>query len=447
MALIRQIQEEKKQLEQAVTDAIEMAKKLGADDAEVSISKQTGISVNTRHLEVENIEFNRDGALGISVYKNSRKGSSSTSDLSHSAIMSAVEAAIEIAKYTSEDKFAGLADKELLETQPQDLDLCFPEDMEPEFGLALAKECEEVALSLDPRVTNSDGASYSSHCGIKVYGNTNDFVQGYASSRHSLSCMLIGELDGDMQRDYSYTMARDRNDLLSASWVAEDAVKRTAERLGARKISTRTCPVLFSPDCATGLFGHLVMAISGGSLYRKSSFLLDSLGTQIFPEWLSIEEFPHLKKGLASSPFDGEGVKTQDRSIIKDGRLETYLMTSYSGRKMGMQSTGHAGGIHNWFVKTGENDLPSLLKQMGTGLYVTELMGQGVNIVNGDYSRGAAGFWVENGEFAFPVHEITIAGNLKDMYMGIQEIGKDIDIRSSLKTGSVLIDNMKLAGH
>ncbi|RJG49993.1 metalloprotease PmbA [Motilimonas pumila] len=441
------IAQEREQLEVAVADAISLATQLGADQAEVAVSRQTGIAVNTRMTEVENIEFNHDGALGISVYVKGRKGNSSTSDVSPKSIEQAVKAAIEIAKHTSVDEYAGLADPALLERQPQDLDLFHPASLEPDDGLAIAKACEEIALSQDQRIVNSDGASYTSHLGIKVYGNSHDYVQSYLSSRHSLSCMLIGQEQDDMQRDYSYTMARNPADLLSPEAVAKDAVERTVKRLGARKIDTCSCPVLFSSDAAVSLFGHLVNAISGGSLYRKSSFLLDSLGQQVFPQGFSISERPHVLGGLASTPYDSEGVKTQDLEVIADGVLNSYLLTSYSARKLGMTTTGHAGGIHNWFVKTGDDDFTQMLKNLGTGLYVTELMGQGVNAVSGDYSRGAAGFWVENGEILYPVHEITIASNLKDMFKGIVAVGSDVDLRTSLRTGSVLIDNMKIAGN
>ncbi|MCE2572111.1 metalloprotease PmbA [Motilimonas eburnea] len=442
----RLIAQEQAQLKQAVADAVSMATKLGADQAEVAVSRQTGISVNTRMTEVENIEFNHDGALGISVYVDGRKGNSSTSDISQESIARAVQAAIEIAKHTSQDPFSGLADPELLERAPQDLDLFHPASLDPDEGLSIAKACEEIALNADSRIVNSDGASYSSHLGIKVYGNSHDYVQSYLTSRHSLSCVLIAQQGDEMQRDYSYTMARNSADLWQPEQVAKEAIERSVARLGARKIDTCSCPVLFSADSAVSLFGHLVNAISGGSLYRQSSFLLERLNTQVFPPWFNISERPHILGGLASSPYDAEGVKTQDRDIILNGDLNSYLLTSYSGRKLGMPTTGHAGGIHNWFVNSNHGDLQDMLRQLGTGLYVTELMGQGVNAVSGDYSRGAAGFWVENGEIAFPVHEVTIASNLKDMFMGIQAVGSDVDLRSSLRTGSVLIDNMKVAG-
>jgi len=438
--------EQKQLLESAVSTALNIANDLGVSQAEVSLGKSAGISVNTRLGEVENIEFNNDGAMGISVYIDHCKGSASTADLSEDAIAASVKAAVDIAKYTSQDPYAGLLDKSCLATAPLDLDLYYPNNKNTDELLALAKQCEDIALNSDKRIVNSDGAGVNSHNSLRVYGNSHGFLESYASSSHSMSCSLIAQAGDEMQRDYSYTSARDMDDLFSPSWVAEQAVKRSVERLGAQKIATQESPVLFCPEMATSLFGHLVGAISGGSLYRKSSFLLDSLNTQLFPDWISITEDPHVMKGLASSPFDREGGKTIKRDIIDNGFLQTYLLTGYASRKMDMPSTGHTGGIHNWFVKDSGLDLKALLKEMGTGFFVTELMGQGVNTVTGDYSRGAAGFWIENGVIAYPVHEVTIAGNLKEMFMGIRAIGSDIDPRSSLKTGSVLIDKMKIAG-
>ncbi len=442
-----QILQEQHKLERVVSDALQIAQELGADTAEISISKQTGISINTRGGEVENIEFNKDGALGIAIYRDGRKGSSSTADLSVSAIRRCIEAALEISRYTAVDPCAGLADRDLMAWDAPDLDLLYPVALEPQYGIELARRCEQHALSLDKRIKQSDNGSFSSHHGIKVYGNTHGFVKGYAASRHSLSCVLIGEQDGDMQRDYSYSTARELCDLWTPERIAEDAVSRTVSHLGGRKIATTEVPVLFLPEAANSLFGHLVSAISGGNLYRKSTFLLDSLGQQLFPNWFQINEFAHLPKGLASSPFDGEGVRTQNRSIIENGVLQTYLLTAYSARKLGLQSTGHAGGIHNWRVDGQGQSLDTLMQQMGTGLIVSELMGQGVNIVTGDYSRGATGFWVENGQIAYPVEEITIAGNLKDMFRQIVAVGNDIDPRCSLQSGSVLIERMKIAGN
>lgn len=441
-----EIQIEQRQLELAVEQALDSAKRLGAEAAEVSISKQTGLSVNTRNGELENIEFNKDGALGIAVYREGRKGSASTSDLRPDAIARTVAAALDISRYTTVDPFAGIAEAAELAWDAPELGLCFPQPLEPADGIELALRCEQHTQGRDPRIKQSDGASFSSNLGIKVYGNSHGFIKGYAGTRFGLSCVLIGEQDGDMQREYGYTSARSFADLWTPERVADEAVSRTLGRLGGRKIGTTRAPVLFHPDVAAGLFGHLVMAISGGNLYRQSSFLLDALGSRVFPDWLSIHEQPHLDKGLASAPFDNEGVRTHERHIIEGGDLKSYLLTSYSARKLGLPLTGHAGGIHNWQISSSGHDLAALLKMMGTGLLVTEMMGQGVNIVTGDYSRGAAGFWVENGEIAYPVEEITIAGNLKQMFAGIQAIGTDVETRSSLQTGSVLIDNMKIAG-
>lgn len=441
-----QMEQHLAQIKQAVEEVLALAKQKGADHAEASMSKVEGIAVSTRLQEVETVEFTNDGGLGISVYKQGRKGSASTADLSQGALNRAVEKAVEIATYTGEDPFSGLADAELMAYDYPDLDLYHPIELDTQKGIALALEAETAALQYDKRITNSDGASYNANIGLKVYGNSHGFIGGYTSSRYSLSCVVIAEQDGDMQRDYSYTVSRIADQLDEAKQVGIEAAQHTLGRLGARKINTTKVPVLFHRDLAPGLFGHLVSAISGGSLYRKSSFLLDRLGTQILPDWFEIVERPHLPRALASSPFDNEGVKTQDMTIVSDGVLQHYLLTSYSARKLGMTNNGHAGGIHNWMIKhTGHTD-DELLKAMGTGLLVTELMGQGVNIVTGDYSRGAAGYWVENGEIQFPVHEVTIAGNLKEMYHNIVAIGATQEQRGSIFTGSVLIDSMQVAG-
>lgn len=434
-----------------VANALELAKKLGADGAEVAMSRQQGLSVNTRLGEVENVEFTSDGALGITVYKEGRKGSASTADLSEKALAQTIEAAVNIAKYTSVDDCSGLADKSCLAMSPQDLDLFHPKALTTEQAIALAKECEDTALSYDERITNSDGATLASFEGFKVYGNSNGQLVGYPSTRHSLSCVMIASKDDDMQRDYAYTVNRDFNAMEAAVHIGQQSAIEAISRLGAHKLSTSKVPVMFRADIANTIFGHFIAAISGGNLYRKSSFLMDSLGKQVFPEFLTINERPHIKKALASSAFDSEGVATHDREIIKAGALETYLLTSYSARKLGLQTTGHAGGIHNWQLRLADNgqggDFDAMLKTLGTGLLVTELMGQGVNVVNGDYSRGAAGFWVENGEIAYPVAEITIAGKLQDMFAGIVAIGNDIDMRGSIQTGSIIINEMQVAGN
>ncbi|GAA5218866.1 metalloprotease PmbA [Corallincola platygyrae] len=434
-------------LKQAVADALALAQSQGVSGAEVAISRQQGLSVSMRKSEVDTLEFNQDGALGISVYVGQRKGSASTSDLSQKALAQAVSAAVDIAKHTSEDPCNGPADPLWLATDVPDLDLYHPQPLDVEQAIDIATEAESVALAYDPRITNSDGATFGSHNGIRVYGNSHGFLHGYKSSRHSLSCVVIGSEGEQMQRDYGYSVARDPADVWSAQRVGEEAARKTVERLGARKLDTCSVPILMSPEMASGLVGHLVAAISGSNLYRKSSFLLDQLGEQIFPELFTIEERPHMPKALGSSPFDSEGVATIDRDIIKDGVLSSYLLTSYAARKLGMASTGHAGGIHNWQVTSNAGNQAALLKQMDRGLLVTEVMGQGVNIVTGDYSRGAAGFWVENGEIQFPVEEITIAGNLKDMFKQVVAVGNDIDYRGSIHAGSMLLENMKVAGN
>ena len=434
-------------LRDAVSFAIETAQKAGAT-AEVGVTKVSGLSVSTRLQEIENVEFTNDGALGISVYLGQQKGNASTSDLSEEAIKNTVEAALVIAKYTSPDDCTGLADKELMAFEAPDLALYHGASVDVEQATKLALEAEKAALEYDAKIVNSNGASFNSHTGVRVYGNTHGMLQSYLSSRYSLSCSVIGgELD-QLENDYEYTVSREFDALSSADWVGQNCAKKVIARLNPQKLTTREVPVIFLNDVATGLISHLTGAISGGSLYRKSSFLLDHLGKQVLPDWFQISERPHLLKRLASTPFDSEGVRTQDLEIIQDGILQTYLLTSYSGRKMGMQSTGHAGGIHNWLVKPNlTGGLTALLRQMGTGLLVTDVMGQGVNIVTGDYSRGAAGFWVENGEIQYPVAEITIAGQLQDMLKNIVAVADDIEHRSNIQTGSILLDKMKISGN
>ena len=434
-------------LRDAVSFAIETAQKAGAT-AEVGVTNVSGLSVSTRLQEIENVEFTNDGALGISVYLGQQKGNASTSDLSEEAIKNTVEAALAIAKYTSPDDCTGLADKELMAFEAPDLALYHSANVDVEQATKLALEAEKSALEYDAKIVNSNGASFNSHTGVRVYGNTHGMLQSYLSSRYSLSCSVIGgELD-QLENDYEYTVSREFDALSSADWVGQNCAKKVIARLNPQKLTTREVPVIFLNDVATGLISHLTGAISGGSLYRKSSFLLDHLGKQVLPDWFQISERPHLLKRLASTPFDSEGVRTQDLEIIQDGVLQTYLLTSYSGRKMGMQSTGHAGGIHNWLVKPNlTGGLTALLRQMSTGLLVTDVMGQGVNIVTGDYSRGAAGFWVENGEIQYPVAEITIAGQLQDMLKNIIAVSDDIEHRSNIQTGSILLNKMKISGN
>lgn len=447
MTEIKTIPEQMTDVKQTVADALALAKTLGADGAEVSMSRQQGLSVTTRLGDVETVEFTSDGALGITVYQQGRKGSASTADLSQDALNQTVQAAVNIAKYTSVDESSGLADKALLAMQPQDLDLFHPKKLTTEEAIDLANSCEQAALSADEKITNSDGATLASFEGFKVYGNSHGQIVGYPSTRHSLSCVVIATDNDEMQRDYAYSVSREFSQLNSPTAIGQEAAHEVLARLNAQKLPTGKVPVMFRADIANTFWGHFIAAISGGNLYRKSSFLLDALGQQVFPSFLSIEEKPHLLKGLASSAFDSEGVKTKDREIITKGDLATYLLTSYSARKLGMTTTGHAGGIHNWQVSANGGDFDAMLKTLGTGLLVTELMGQGVNVVNGDYSRGAAGFWVENGEIAFPVSEVTIAGNLQDMFKNLVAVGSDYDLKGAIKTGSIIIDQMQVAGN
>jgi len=440
------ILEQFEQVKERVAQVLTLADSLGADGAEVAMSRQQGLSVGTRLGEVETVEFTNDGALGITVYQQGRKGSASTADLSEQALQQTVQAAINIAQYTSIDECSGLADKERLVMTPDDLDLYHPKMIATDEAIDIARCCENTALAVDARLTNSDGANFSSYNGFRVYGNSHGQIVGYPSSRHSLSCVMIAAENDDMQRDYAYSVNRDFALLSSPEQVGKEAAQEALSRLHSQKLATGKYAVMFRADIANSIFGHFIAAISGGNLYRKSSFLLDALGQQVFPEFLTIEEKPFIKKALASSPFDNEGVLPVERNIIKNGVLESYLLTSYSARKLGLTTTGNAGGIHNWKLSANGGDFNAMLKQLGTGLLVTELMGQGVNVVNGDYSRGAAGFWVEHGQIKYPVAEITIAGNLKDMFSSLLAIGTDTDLRGSIHTGSLLFEAMQISG-
>jgi PmbA protein len=433
-------------LESLVGRVLQEAHSQGASQAEAGISIESGLNLSVRMGEVETLEYQRDRGLGITVYFGQRKGSASTSDLSAAAIAEAVRAAASIARYTAEDACAGLADAALMAKDLPDLDLCHPWALEPDAAIELAQRCETAARDFDPRITNSEGASVSSHQGLRVYGNTHGFIGGYESTSHSLSCSVIGSERDSMQRDYWYSTARDATALESAEAVGRRAAERTVARLGARKLATRKSPILFVPEMARGFLGHFLGAMRGGAQYRQASFLLDGAGQQVFPEFVQLSERPHLRGALASAAFDNEGVVTQDREIVDHGVASTYLLDSYSARKLGLQTTGHAGGIRNLIVRPGELDYTGLLKQMDTGLVVTELIGQGVNGVTGDYSRGAAGFWVERGEIVYPVEEITIAGNLRDMYRNVIAVGNDVDLRGGIRTGSILVSEMTIAG-
>ncbi|MEQ1621769.1 MAG: metalloprotease PmbA [Methylococcales bacterium] len=441
-----QNQEQINQLKTTVQHLLDEAKRQGASAAEAGLSQDNGLSVSVRLGEVETIEYHCDQGLGVTVYFGQCKGSASTTDLSPASIKETVSAACSIARYTSEDTFAGLPEQQLLATEFPDLDLYHPWDINAESAIALATECEDAARNYHAEISNSEGASVSSHQGIRVMGNSLGFLQGYVATRHSLSCSVLAQRGDSMQRDYWYSVARNAANLESAAVIGHKAAERTLRRLGGRSLSTRQCPVLYCAETASSLLGSLIGAISGGNLYRKSSFLLDALGTQVLPEFVRIHEQPHLKAALGSAAYDGEGVATKPRDIVTGGVLQGYVLGTYSGRKLGMQSTGNAGGVHNLTIDPGTLDFEGMLKALGTGLLVTELMGQGVNMVTGDYSRGAAGFWVENGQIQYPVEEITIAGNLKDMLKNIVAVGNDVDYRGNVRTGSILVDRLSIAG-
>jgi PmbA protein len=441
-----QLSHSQQDLQDLVAMAIEEARKLGATESEVGVSVDTGLSVTARLGEVETLEYQRDRGMGITVYRGKRKGSASTGDLGPQAIRETVAKAFSIAGFTAEDECAGLPDPEDLARDIPNLDLSHPWSIEPDAARDLAVACEAAALGADKRITNSEGATLSTHRGLRVFGNSLGFLAGFPSSMHSLSCVVVAQDDAEMQRDYWYSSVRDWREMEDGESIGKQAAARALRRLNARKLATSTAPVLFVPELARGLMGHFLGAIRGGSQYRRASFLLDAAGQQIFPSWLQISERPHIPKALASSPFDSEGVVTRDRELIKDGVLTGYVLSTYSARKLGLRTTGNAGGVHNLIVSSGQDDFQALLKKMDRGLMVTELMGQGINGVTGDYSRGAAGYWIENGAIAFPVNEITIAGNLKDMYRDIVAVGKDVDARGGIRTGSVLLEKMTIAG-
>ena len=433
-------------LQAQVEQIIAEARRQGASACEVAVSMEQGLSTTVRQREVETVEFNRDQGFGITLYVGQRKGSASTSASGEAAIRETVAAALAIAKHASEDACAGLADAALMARELPDLDLYHPWSIVPEQAVELALTCEEAAFATDKRISNADGTSLSTHQGCRVYGNSHGFIGGYASTRHSLSCVMIAEGDGQMQRDYWYDVNRQGELLADPAKIGRLAAERSVARLGARPVPTCEVPVLFAPELATGLFGHFLAAISGGNLYRHSSFLEGALGQRLFPEWLNLDERPHIPRAMGSATFDGDGLATYGKPFVAGGELVSYILGTYSGRKLGLPSTANSGGVHNLFVSHGDQDQRALLKRMGRGLLVTELMGQGLNLVTGDYSRGAAGFWVENGEIQFPVQEVTIAGNLRDMFSRIVAVGSDLELRGNIRTGSVLIERMTVAG-
>jgi PmbA protein len=436
------------ELKDVVSRALDSARRAGATQAEADASLQQGLSVSVRLGEVETVEYQRDRALGITVYFGHRKGSASTGDLSAQSVEDMVAKACAIARHTAEDECAGLADPALLQTQFRDLHLDFPWELSADAAVELARECEAAGRAVDTRLSNSEGASVSSQRGVRVYGNTHGFLAGDCGTSHSLSCVLLAQVGEDMQRDYWYTSARDPRDLEAAELVGRRAGQRAIARLGARRLPTGPAQVILAPEVARGFIGHFIGAIRGSAQYRKASFLLGTAGQRIFPEWVQMHERPHLLKGVASSNFDSEGVRTVDRELVRDGIVDGYLLGSYSARKLGLVSTGHAGGLHNLMVDASVDrpDQASLLQRMGRGLLVTELMGQGVNGVTGDYSRGATGFWIEGGEIAYPVHEVTIAGNLRNLFAGLQAIGSDVDERGGVRVGSIWVGEFTIAG-
>lgn len=438
--------EDIEQLKAIVQLLLDEAKQQGASAAEADLMMENGLSVTARLGDVETIEHHCDQGLAISVYFGQRKGTASTTDFSRTSLTETVSAASSIARHTSADDCAGLPEQTRLAVDFPQLDLYHPWAIDADAAIGLAIECEQAALAYDEAISNSEGATVNTHQGIKVLGNTLGFVQGYATSRHSLSCSVLGQQGDSMQRDYWYSVARNAHNLESAAAIGAKAAERALKRLGGRSLSTRQAPVLYAAEIAGSLLGALIGAISGGNLYRKASFLMASLGTQIFPDFIHFHERPHLRNALGSAPYDAEGVATKDKAIIHNGVVQSYLLNSYAARKLGMQSTANAGGVYNPTLAPGALDFNGLLKQMDTGLLVTELMGQGVNMVTGDYSRGASGFWVAGGEIQFPVEEITIAGNMKDMFKHIVAVGNDVDYRSNIRTGSLLIEQMSIAG-
>ncbi|PKO83122.1 MAG: metalloprotease PmbA [Betaproteobacteria bacterium HGW-Betaproteobacteria-11] len=425
---------------------LDHAKKRGATACEVDVSEGFGQSISVRRQAVDTIEYNRDKGLGVTIYLGQRKGHASSSDFSPAAVEATVEAALSIARFTAADDCAGLPAAELLARQVPDLDLFHPWPIDVEQAIVIARRCEQAAFDVSPLICNSEGATVSIQQSHFISANSLGFMAGFPSSRHYIACSVIAGCGEEMQRDDWYAAGRDAAKFSPPEAIGDYAARRALSRLGARKLSTRKCPVIFEAPLASSLIGNFTHAISGGALYRKTSFLQNSLGQKIFPDFVAISERPHLKAAVASSPFDDDGVATHDREVVADGVVQGYFLSTYTARKLGMQTTGNAGGAHNLLVRPGRHDLTGLLREMGTGLLVTELLGQGVNYVTGDYSRGAAGYWVENGRIAYPVEEITIAGNLRQMFAGIAAIGNDIDTRGGKQVGSILLEQMTIAG-
>ncbi|MBV1906773.1 MAG: metalloprotease PmbA [Pseudomonadales bacterium] len=424
---------------------LETAKRLGASAAEVSVSQDVGLSVTARMGELETVEFNQDRGFGVTVYVDDRKGVSSTSDISSEAVTDTVKAALNIAKYTQGDPCSGLADADKLATDIPELDVFHPWEINAKDATKLALDCESQAMGMDKRINNSDGATLASHQSCRAYGNSNGFLGSYLSSRHSLAIAVIATDAAGMQKDYWYTVSRRAEDLENAQDVGQEAARRAVARLGSRSFAPGRMPVLFSPQMSTGLIGSLLSALAGGALYRNMSFLTESMGTKVAQQDLSIVEYPLLQRAMGSAGFDGDGVATSSKAFIKNGIVNSYILSTYSARRLSLESTGNAGGVHNVSIEGALSSLSKLLKQMGTGVMVTQLMGQGVNAVTGDYSRGASGFWIENGEIAYPIENFTIASNLKDMFLGVAGLGTDVDLRGNIRSGSILVDEMTVA--
>jgi PmbA protein len=433
-------------LKGVAAQAVALARRHGSDQAEVGVSYEEGLSVSVRMGELESVERQRDRGLAITVYRDQRKGSASTTDFSATSIEETVRKAISIGSFTTADEYAGLADAELMAKDPQNLDLYFPWEVDVDQATELALRSESAARSLDARIANSEGASVSSGVGQRVYANSHGFVGSYPTSTHSMSCSVLAKSGESLERDYWYTVSRHPDDLETAEQVGEEAARRAVQRLDARTLSTRKVPVLYPAELAKSLFGHLIAAVRGTAQYRRASFLLDAVGQQVLPKFIDIEEDPWIPRALASAPFDAEGVQTRQRRLVERGVLQGYVLSSYSARRLGLETTGNAGGVHNLLVRPTAGTLQDLIKDCDEAFVVGELLGQGVNTVTGDYSRGAAGFWVERGAIVHPVHEVTIAGNLKDLFREIQAVGSDIDDRGTVRCGAVRVDGLTLAG-
>jgi len=433
-------------IEDLIQLVLDEAAKQGADQAEVGASHDFGLSATARLGDVENLEYTNDRGIGVTVYHDSRKGSASSSDFSVDALRETVAKASAFAKYTAVDKFAGLADAELMASDIPNLELSHAWQIDADAAIKIALECEDSARNYDKRISNSEGATVSTSSGVRAYGNSHGFIGSFPRTSHSISCSVVGESDGEMERDYHYSAARQPSKLETPEHIGETAARRTVGRLGSRKIKTTKAPVLYAPEIARGFVGHLIGAIAGVAQYRRSSFLLGAVGEKLFPDFFQIQERPHIPGAMASRSYDADGVATSDRELVVDGVLQGYVLSSYSARRLGLKTTANAGGAHNLIVPGNAGDMESIIKSMQSGLLVQELIGQGVNPVTGDYSRGAVGYWIENGEIAYPVHEVTIAGNLRELYPRIIAIGNDQDIRGGIRCGSLLVDEMTIAG-